>query len=257
MFKFFKREEKEKPRERERIIRYKYQEKVVIFLDAGNLFHASNYLKLKIDYKKLVNFLKRDRWLLRAYFYTGIPTPDLNLPKEYREQWRKQQNFLNELQNLGIKVKTMPLKKTPEGFIEKGVDILLATDMLSLAYRDAYDTAILVSGDSDYIPVVEMVQQLGKRVENASFKKTSSYELRKVCDDFILLDKYLDKFTEPLNKPKEEKIEPPKKETFFDKVKKIFFIFKSKKTKKEEKTNKQQKKKEFVFELKPKNKKNK
>jgi uncharacterized LabA/DUF88 family protein len=255
MFGFLKKEKKENTKPVERIIKYKYQEKVVIFLDAGNLFHASNYLKLKIDYKKLINLLKRDRWLLRAYFYTGIPTPDINLPKEYREQWRKQQNFLNELQNLGIKVKTMPLKKTPEGFIEKGVDILLATDMLSLAYRNAYDTAILVSGDSDYIPVVEMVQQLGKRVENASFKKTSSYELRKVCDDFILLDKYLDKFTEPLNKPKEEKVvEPPKKKGLLEKLK-LFFT----KIKGEEKPEKKksEKKKEFHFELKPKGKKNK
>jgi uncharacterized LabA/DUF88 family protein len=259
MFGFLKKETKCPEREREKIIRYRYQEKIVIFLDAGNLFHASNHLKIKIDYKKLINLLKRDRWLLRAYFYTGIPSPDLNLPREYREQWRKQQNFLNELQNLGIKVKTMPLKKTPEGFIEKGVDILLATDMLSLAYRNAYDTAILVSGDSDYIPVVEMVQQLGKRVENASFKKTSSFELRKVCDDFILLDKYLDRFTEPLNKPKEPKIElPPKKEGFFAKLKRLIFGIKEDKQQENKKDNsKPEKKKEFVFELKPKGKKNK
>ena len=207
MFGFLKNKKNENPVIKVVNTPYK-QERVAIFIDAGNMFHGSNYLKVKINYKKLINLLKRDRWLLRGYFYTGIPTPDLNLPQEYREQLKKQRNFLNELQNIGIKVKTMPLKKTPEGFIEKGVDILLATDMIVLAYNNAYDTAILVSGDSDYIPVVEMIQQLGKRVENATFKRTSSYELRKVCDEFIILDNYLDKFTEPLNKPKEE----PKKE---------------------------------------------
>ncbi len=221
MFGFLKNKKRENPIIKVVNTPYK-QEKVAIFIDAGNMFHGSNYLKVKINYKKLVNLLKRDRWLLRGYFYTGIPTADLNLPKEYREQWKKQKNFLNELQNVGIKVKTMPLKRTPEGFIEKGIDILLATDMIVLAYNNAYDTAILVSGDSDYIPVVEMIQQLGKRVENASFKRTSSYELRKVCDDFILLDNYLDKFTEPLNKPKEE----PKKEK--DKEKEVNLIMKLK-----------------------------
>jgi len=162
-------------------------EKVAIFIDAGNMFHASGYLKVKIDYRKLINFLKRDRWLLRAYFYTGIPSPEMMQEnEELRSQWKRQEGFLNELQRMGIKVKAMPLKRTPEGYIEKGVDVLLATDMVSLAFRDAYDTAILVSGDSDYVPVVEEIQQLGKRVENASFKRTSSYELRKVCDTFVL-----------------------------------------------------------------------
>lgn len=73
----------------------------------------------------------------------------------------------------------MPLKKTPEGYIEKGIDILLATDMVSLAFRNAYDTAILVSGDSDYVPVVKEIQELGKRVENASFKRTSPMSLER------------------------------------------------------------------------------
>jgi len=222
---------KRKPQSKQ--IEYRYiNERVAIFIDAGNMFHASNYLKVKIDYKKLINLLKRDRWLLRAYFYTGIPSQDMIQEREdLFQQWKKQEGFLNELQKLGIKVKTMPLKKTPEGYIEKGVDVLLATDMVSLAFRDAYDTAILVSGDSDYVPVVEEIQELGKRVENASFKRTSSYELRKVCDSFLLLDNLAHKFTTPLNKPKQ--IEKPKKENFVIKlIKKLKMIFSKKEEKK-------------------------
>ncbi len=71
---------------------------------------------------------------------------------------------------------------------------MLATDMLSMAYMNNYDTAVLVSGDSDFSYTVEEVQRIGKRVENVSFKKTSSYHLRKVCDRFILLDNYMDRF---------------------------------------------------------------
>ncbi len=215
MLQIFRKKEKNK------VVYKYYQEKVAIFIDAGNLFHASNYYKVKINYRKLIDILKKDRWLLRAYFYTGIPTEDLD-PK-LKEQWKRQKVFLNEIQNIGIKVRTMPLKKTPEGFIEKGVDVLLATDMISLAFRNAYDTAILVSGDSDYIPVVEEIQQLGKRVENASFKRTSSFELRKICDSFILLDNLMDKFTVPLDrKPKE--LEKPKKVSIIDKLKETFRI---------------------------------
>jgi len=191
-------------------------EKVAIFIDGGNMFYATSGLKLKINYKKLVNILRKDRWLLRAYFYTGVPSGDL--PEELKEQFRRQQGFLKELQNLGIKVKTMPLKKTPEGYIEKGIDILIATDMVSLAFKNAYDTAILVSGDSDFVPVVEKIQELGKRVENAAFRKTSSYELRRVCDEFILLDNIKHRFTIPLSQEKAEK----KKESFWEKITALF-----------------------------------
>jgi uncharacterized LabA/DUF88 family protein len=212
-------------KQNKKVVETRYiDEKVAIFIDAGNMFHASNYYQIKINYQKLIEILRKDRWLLRAYFYTGIPTEEFG--KSERQQWKKQKGFLNELQNLGIKVKTMPLKKTPEGYIEKGVDVLLATDMVSLAFRDAYDTAILVSGDSDYVPVVEEIQQLGKRVENASFKRTSSYELRKVCDKFILLDNFMDKFTVSMNESPKV-LEKPKKLTIIDK---IVQFFKPKKT---------------------------
>jgi len=208
-------------KKKETKIVYRYpSEKVVIFIDGGNMFHATNALKLKINYKKLVDVLKRDRWLLRAYFYTGVPSGDL--PKEVREQLKKQMGFLKELQNLGIKVKTMPLKKTPEGYIEKGIDILIATDMISLAFKNAYDTVVLVSGDSDFVPVVEKIQELGKRVENASFKKTSSYELRRVCDEFILLDNIKHKFTTPLNPEKEEKQQKGLLKEIYERIKNLF-----------------------------------
>jgi uncharacterized LabA/DUF88 family protein len=96
--------------------------------------------------------------------------------------------------------------------LEKEVDIMLATDMLSLAYKNAYDTAILVTGDSDFSYTVEEIQSLGKRVENASFKSTSSYLLRKVCDRFTLLDDYLDRFIV------EERVEVSQEVSFWEKV---------------------------------------
>lgn len=50
---------------------------------------------------------------------------------------------------------------------EKAVDVNLAVDLLQLA--DNYDVAIIVSGDGDYVPVVQAVKDLGKRVVNVSF----------------------------------------------------------------------------------------
>ena len=73
--------------------------------------------------------------------------------------------------------------------IEKGVDILLASDMLSSAYNNAYDTAILVSGDGDFAYVIENIKLLKKRVQVSYFPKRKCWHLRQISDKFISLDK--------------------------------------------------------------------
>jgi uncharacterized protein (TIGR00288 family) len=76
-------------------------------------------------------------------------------------------------------------------YVEKGVDIDLATDMLRLAYNNAYDTAIIVTGDGDFVSAVNGVKDMGKHVENANFSDGKGYHIRTACDKFIPLDKDL------------------------------------------------------------------
>lgn len=56
-----------------------------------------------------------------------------------------------------------------KGTIEKGVDTAIVTDLLTLAWEGAWQTAILVSSDRDFIPAVQMLSIKGYRVVNASF----------------------------------------------------------------------------------------
>ncbi|WPM32698.1 NYN domain-containing protein [Hydrogenobacter sp. T-2] len=193
-------------------------ERVVIFIDGSNLFHAIRYMTIKIDYQRLVDFLREDRKLIRAYFYGAIPQEkDIKKNSPEWESYIRQRRFLEELSLQGIKVKLAKLRKLPSGeYVEKEVDIMLATDMLSMAHMNTYDTAVLVSGDSDFSYTVEEVQRIGKRVENASFKRTSSYQLRKVCDRFLLLDDYLDRFVV------QEKIEVSQELSFWERIKKLW-----------------------------------
>jgi len=172
-------------------------ERLMIFIDGSNIFHGLRYLNIKIDYGRLVEFLRENRRVIRTYYYTAVPQDkDVKKGTPEWESLVRQKRFLDELSLSGIKVKVARLRKLPSGeFLEKEVDIMLATDMLSLAFQNAYDTAILVSGDSDFLYTVEEIQRIGKRVENATFKKTSSYQLRKTCDRFVLLDNFIDRFT--------------------------------------------------------------
>jgi uncharacterized protein (TIGR00288 family) len=61
--------------------------------------------------------------------------------------------------------------------------------MVKLAYNDAYDIAILVSSDGDFVPAIKAVKEIGKNVENIGFENKFSYHLQQESDKFIKLKK--------------------------------------------------------------------
>ncbi len=69
-----------------------------------------------------------------------------------------------------------PYRKAPE----KGVDAAIVTDLLSLAWEAAYNIAVLVSSDADFIPAVEKLQEKGFKVINATWQG-HGHQLAKVC----------------------------------------------------------------------------
>jgi len=71
----------------------------------------------------------------------------------------------------------------------KGDDIHLAIDMLKDAYENKYDTAILISGDGDFAPLVKYVRKRGKKVENYHFAGNISFDLLKECNLNITISK--------------------------------------------------------------------
>jgi len=158
-------------------------EKVMVFIDGSNLFHALQRLDLKIDYYKLVTLLVGDRILVRPYFYSSTAVPPT----------KAQFGFHQALRYGGFRVVTRPVK-TIHGdvWIEKGVDLALATDMLVSAFRDFFDTAILVSGDNDFVSVLDEIKRLGKKVEVAAFDFSIGNELKSVADRYVALDDLLD-----------------------------------------------------------------
>ena len=71
--------------------------------------------------------------------------------------------------------------------VEKGIDIMLATDLLYFAWNDFYDVAVLVSGDSDFAYALQAVKNMGKHVEVAYFESGVSKDLLSVADNRHLL----------------------------------------------------------------------
>jgi len=162
-------------------------ERVMIFIDGSNLFHACKSFDdgFRIDYVKLKDFLANGRKLIRPYFYGSFDPSD---PKNAS----RQKNFFRFLRSEGYEVVEKPLRMRDGRKFEKGVDVALVTDMLSLGFEDAYDTTILVSGDGDFVHAIDKIKSMGKRVEVAIFRNAISDDLRLKADKFIALDDYAD-----------------------------------------------------------------
>jgi uncharacterized LabA/DUF88 family protein len=79
------------------------------------------------------------------------------------------------------------------GTEEKGVDTRMATDMISLAWSDAYDVAVLVSSDRDFVPVAEFLQTKGIKVVHGCFPPKGSH-LSQKCWGNLDLAKLMPRF---------------------------------------------------------------
>lgn len=72
--------------------------------------------------------------------------------------------------------------------VEKGVDAAIITDLLTFAFDDNYDMAVLISGDADHAPAVQYIQKRTDKQVVQAFFKSHGDELRNACWDHIFLD---------------------------------------------------------------------
>ncbi len=160
----------------------------MIFIDGSNLYHVlkQNTDKQNLDYKKFSEKLCGDRELIRTYYY-NIRQESPDNPKLAESQDR----FLNALYETDyLEVKLGIWKQRGQTMVEKGVDVMIASDLIAHAYEDHYDTAILVSGDADFYPALQVVKDTGKQVEVAAFDSNLSSEAARFSDVIIKFDKH-------------------------------------------------------------------
>jgi len=155
--------------------------RVAIFIDGSNLYHSleDNCKRYDLDFDAFTLKLRKGRPMFRSYYYNVLRDSGRN-PQAYQDQ----QKFLSTLYNtpyMDVRLGTSKLRGDTS--VEKGVDIMLATDMLRLGWDDSYDVAILVSGDGDFAYAVQTVKNMGKHVEVAAFSANLSRELSQVADN--------------------------------------------------------------------------
>lgn len=163
------------------------QERVAIFIDGSNLYNGmrENLSNTRVNLSELIKQLQGERRLVRAYYYNAQLTEDYD--GELREG---QQRFFESLRRIPyVTVRLGRLYRRQDGtLVEKGVDVAIAVESLSLAMTDAYDCALIVSGDGDYVELVEALKRQGKHVECAMFRNQSAGILVEHVDVFSPLD---------------------------------------------------------------------
>lgn len=156
------------------------ESRVAIFIDGSNLYHSleENCRRFDVDFRAFSEKLADGRPLFRTYYYNVLRDQDRN-PQAYQDQ----QKFLSALYSTPyLEVRLGGSKIRGETAVEKGVDIMMATDLLRFAWDDLYDIAILVTGDGDFAYAVQAVKDIGKHVEIAAFPANLSWELAHVAD---------------------------------------------------------------------------
>ncbi|MBI2964906.1 MAG: NYN domain-containing protein, partial [Chloroflexi bacterium] len=157
----------------------------MVFIDGSNLYHVLSQMCGRHDLRfgKFVEKLTSGRDLVRAYYY-NVRQDRAHNPAAAQEQDR----FLTSLEEVPyLETRLGIYKQRGVEMVEKGVDVMIATDLVSGAFKNLYDTAILVSGDGDFFPAIEAVKDLGKHVEVAAFENNLSPEAGRAADVTTLL----------------------------------------------------------------------
>lgn len=153
------------------VIKHKEQ-RVGVFIDTQNLYHsARNLYKARVNFGAVVKDAVSGRKLVRAVAYV-ITT-----------EAHDEKNFFEALEKLGIETKTKDLQIFAGGTKKADWDVGLAVDAIKMSPR--LDSVVIVSGDGDFIPLVEYLQSIGVQVEVVSFGKSTSGKLREAVDDFL------------------------------------------------------------------------
>lgn len=159
-------------------------DRVAIFIDGSNLYHSvqNNFGRHNLNFTEFATKLCAGRRLFRIYYYNVLQEPS-----QYPESYREQQEFLDFLRKTPyLEVRLGSMKLTG---VEKGIDVMIATDLLYFAWSGFYDVAILVSGDADFAYAVQAVKNMGKHVEVAYFETGTSKDLLDVADNRYLMDR--------------------------------------------------------------------
>lgn len=167
------------------IIKHKAQ-RIAVLIDVQNLYHsAKNLYDSRVNFKEVLKTAEAGRQLIRAIAYV------------IRTESGEEKPFLEALTKIGIETKLKDLQIFPGGMKKADWDVGIAMDAVKLGNK--VDAVILMSGDGDFVPLIQYLHEMhGLQVEVVAFGRSSSQKLKDEADDFTDLGSNQKKFLIPI-----------------------------------------------------------
>lgn len=156
-------------------------QRVAVFIDVQNMYHsAKNLYNARVNFKEVVRAAVADRYLIRSFAYV------------IRTKTGEEKPFFDALTKEGIETRIKDLQEFYGGVKKADWDVGMAIDAVRTA--DIVDTIVIVSGDSDFLPLLDYLKGRGRRVEVVAFSRTASRALQEAADDFLDIEGSPQKF---------------------------------------------------------------
>jgi uncharacterized LabA/DUF88 family protein len=165
--------------------------KIAIFIDGGYLSKISKKYNMNIDFCLLSRELSQGKEILRTIYYNCLPYQSNPPTPEEKERFSKAQKFHNALERLPrYEVKEGKLAKRGTEYEQKGIDTLLSIDLVNLSASGKISDAVLLAGDSDFIPALKVAKDHGVNIFLYHGKDRNEYHqaLWQICDERIAID---------------------------------------------------------------------
>lgn len=152
------------------------EQRIGVFVDVQNLYYSARHLyNTKVNFKEVLKEAVKGRKLIRAIAYA------------IKAESKDEETFYSALENIGFEVKLKTLQVYYSGLKKGDWDIGIAMDAIELAPK--LDVIVLISGDGDFLPLVEHLKRaIGCKVEILAFGKSCSSKLVEGADEFTDLD---------------------------------------------------------------------
>lgn len=162
-------------------------QRVICFIDGSNLYsHLRDVFGSgKVHLPRLSHYLAGTGRRLVEWRYYAAPIPQGTSPVD-KQNYAAQQRFFLFVQRhrKGVLRLGRFQREASGAFREKGVDVLLAVDLVRLAAEDRYDVAIVVSGDGDLVPAIKTVQQLYDKTAEVALPAVQAYHVLQAADRY-------------------------------------------------------------------------
>ncbi len=156
-------------------------QRIAVLIDVQNLYHsAKNLYGARVNFREVLKTAVAQRNLIRVFAYV------------VRTKTGEEKLFFEALTKLGIETRVRELQEFFGGLKKADWDVGITVDAIRIS--PSVDTIVLVSGDGDFLQLIDYLKNQGKRVEIIAFGRSASAKLKETADEFIDLEKGHEKY---------------------------------------------------------------